>query len=168
MNSTRLIGVLAPVVARCDLEIEAVELIPAGSRRLVRVVVDGDGPEGLGPTLDQIADVTKAISTELDQTDVMGNSAYTLEVSSRGVSRPLERPQHWRRNHGRLVEVSLAGGGRLTGRIASSTEEVVTLRVGDEAREVSLAEVTKALVQVEFNRPLPDDLGADEEDVHGH
>lgn len=168
MNSTQLLGFLAPVAARCDLEIEVVEIIPAGRRRIVRIVVDGEGAEGLGPSLDEIAEATKAISAALDQSDLTGNAPYTLEVSSRGVSRPLERPKHWRRNRGRLVEVSLRSGERVTGRIASSTDEVATLHVDGAAREIPLAEVAKALVQVEFNRGSPDDLGADEEGVHGH
>jgi ribosome maturation factor RimP len=168
MNSTQLLGFLAPVAARCDLEVEVVEIIPAGRRRIVRIVLDGEGAEGLGPSLDEIAVATKAISAALDQSDLTGNAPYTLEVSSRGVSRPLARPQHWRRNRGRLVEVSLRSGEPVTGRIVSSTDEVATLHVDGVARDIPLAQVTKALVQVEFNRPLSADLGADEEGVHGH
>ena len=78
------------------LELEAVEIIPAGKRRLLRVVVDGDGPEGRGPVLDEIAEASRALSAALDSSDVVGAAAYTLEVSSRGVGRPLELPRHWR------------------------------------------------------------------------
>ena len=62
--------------------------------------MDGDGPEGVGPLLDYIAEAAKALSAALDSSDAVGNAAYTLEVSSRGVSRPLLRPEHWRRNVG--------------------------------------------------------------------
>ena len=110
MNSTQLTDLLTPVVAGCDLELEAVEIVPAGKRRLVRVTVDGDGPKGTGPTMDEIANATQAISTALDESDVTGSAPYTLEVSTRGVRRPLERAAHWRRNRGRLVAVSLTLG----------------------------------------------------------
>src|SRR3712207_7985666 len=40
------------------------------------------------------------ISAALDSSDAVGDSAYTLEVSTRGIGRPLERPAHWRRNRG--------------------------------------------------------------------
>ena len=48
---------------------------------------------------------------------------YTLEVTSRGVDRPLTLPRHWRRNADRLVKVTLVEGGDVTGRIGSSTDD---------------------------------------------
>jgi ribosome maturation factor RimP len=153
MKESQIAGVLTPILAQFGLELEAVEIIPAGKRRLVRVVVDGDGPEGTGPLLDDIAEASKAASAALDRADVTGSAAYTLEVTSRGVSRPLEEPRHWRRNVGRLVAVRLYEGDTITGRIVSSTEESVRLDVAGEALEVRFADVDRALVQVEFNRP---------------
>ena len=88
MKESQIAGVLTPVLAQFGLELEAVEIIPAGKRRLVRVVVDGDGPHGAGPLLDDIAEASKAASTALDGADVTGRAPYTLEVTSRGVSRP--------------------------------------------------------------------------------
>jgi ribosome maturation factor RimP len=153
MNHTQLTDLLTPVVARCDLELETVEVIPAGRRRVVRIVVDGDGPNGTGPTLDDIAEATRAISTTLDGSDLTGSAPYTLEVTTRGVGRPLERAAHWRRNRGRLVSVNLRSGEQLTGRIVAVTDEAVRLAVAGTEREVDLGDVSKALVQVEFNRP---------------
>lgn len=152
MNSERLKEVLTPILAQFDLDLDAVEVIPAGKRSVVRIIVDGDGPAGKGPLLDDIAEATKAISIELDSSDVTGNGPYTLEVSSRGVSRPLTLPRHWRRNHDRLVAVTLAEGQTVTGRIAESDEERVTLDVDGAEQIIAYAEVTKALVQVELNR----------------
>ena len=62
MKESQVAGVLTPVLAQFGLELEAVEIIPAGKRRLVRVVVDGDGPDGTGPLLDEIAEASKAAS----------------------------------------------------------------------------------------------------------
>src|SRR5215218_62951 len=106
MRESQIADLLRPVLAEFDLELEAVEVIPAGKRRLLRIVVDGDGPEGRGPLLDDIAEATKALSLALDESEAVGASPYTLEVSSRGVSRPLELPRHWRRNVGRMVSVT--------------------------------------------------------------
>jgi len=153
MKESQIAGVLTPVLAQFGLELEAVEIIPAGKRRLLRVVVDGDGPQGTGPLLDDIAEASKAASAALDRADVAGNAAYTLEVTSRGVSRPLELPRHWRRNAGRLVAVRLSEGDTITGRIVSNTEEGVRLDVDGEDRDVQFADVDRALVQVELNRP---------------
>jgi ribosome maturation factor RimP len=77
---------------------------------------------------------------------------YTLEVTSRGVDRPLTLPRHWRRNEDRLVKATLADGTSLTGRILSSDDAAVTLDVDGARREVAYADVAKALVQIEFNR----------------
>jgi ribosome maturation factor RimP len=153
MKESQIADVLTPILAQFGLELETVEIIPAGKRRLLRVVVDGDGPHGAGPLLDDIADASKAASAALDRADVTGTAAYTLEVTSRGVSRPLELPRHWRRNAGRLVAVRLCQGDTITGRIVSSTEEGVRLDIAGEAQEIRFADVERALVQVEFNRP---------------
>jgi ribosome maturation factor RimP len=153
MKESQIAGVLTPVLAQFGLELEAVEIIPAGKRRLLRAVVDGDGPQGTGPLLDDIAEASKAASAALDSADVTGTAAYTFEMTSRGVSRPLELPRHWRRNAGRLVSVRLCAGDTITGRIVSNTEEGVRLDVDGEDREVRFADVDRALVQVELSRP---------------
>ena len=140
------------------LDIEAVEITPAGKRRILRVAVDKDG----GVTLDQVAEATREVNRVLDESDVMGEQPYTLEVTSRGVDRPLTLPRHWRRNAGRLVKVTFADGKSATGRIVESTGEQVTLDVDGTKEQVAYATVKKALVQVEFNRPVTDD-GDDEE-----
>jgi ribosome maturation factor RimP len=155
MDKSQLPGVLTPILAQFDLELEAVEVIPAGKRQLLRVVVDGDGATGTGPLLDDLAEASKALSAALDSSDAVGSTAYTLEVSTRGVDRPLERPAHWRRNRGRLVAVTTTDGNGLVGRIVSADEGTVQLEVGGSALELALGDVSKALVQVELNRPSP-------------
>ncbi len=131
-----------------ELDVDAIELTPAGKRRVLRVAIDKDG----GVTLDDVAEATRAISEVLDDSDALGEMPYTLEVTSRGVDRPLSLPRHWRRNEDRLVKVSLVEGGEITGRILASTEANVTLDVDGESRDVAYADVAKALVQIEFNR----------------
>ncbi|HSU03712.1 MAG TPA: ribosome maturation factor RimP [Nocardioides sp.] len=131
-----------------ELDVEAVELTPAGKRRVLRVAVDKDG----GVTLDDVADATREVSRVLDDSDVMGEMPYTLEVTSRGVDRPLTLPRHWRRNADRLVRLTRADGTELTGRITSSDDDAVTLDVDGEPTVVAYPDVAKAFVQIEFNR----------------
>jgi ribosome maturation factor RimP len=134
------------------LDLEAVEITPAGKRRVLRVAVDKDG----GVTLDDVADATREVNQALDASDVMGEQPYTLEVTSRGVDRPLTLPRHWRRNERRLVKVTLEDGSSLTGRVVGSDDASATLEVDGARQEVAYAEVAKALVQVEFNRAAAD------------
>jgi ribosome maturation factor RimP len=165
MDKSQLPGVLTPILAQFDLELEAVEVIPAGKRQLLRVVVDGDGATGTGPLLDELAEASKALSAALDSSDAVGRAAYTLEVSSRGIGRPLERPAHWRRNRGRLVSVTTTEGNSVVGRIVSAGEGTVQLEIGGSVRELALGDVGKALVQAELNRPSPKiDTAQGEED----
>jgi ribosome maturation factor RimP len=90
----------------------------------------------------------------LDDADLMGEAAYTLEVTSRGVDRPLTEPRHWRRNRDRLVKASLRNGTQVTGRVGDSDESGVTLDVSGTSRRLAYDDVSKALVQIEFNRPV--------------
>lgn len=148
----RVESVLTRPLAALGLDVEAVELSPAGSRRVLRVAVDKDG----GVTLDDIADATRAVSSVLDDSEeaaeVLGERAYTLEVTSRGVDRPLTLPRHWRRNLGRLVKVALDGGESVTGRIVTADDTGATLEIAGASRRVEYPQVGRALVQVEFNR----------------
>ena len=153
---SRLAEVLTEPLAATGLDVEAIELTPAGKRRLLRVAVDKDG----GVTLDDIAEATKEVSRVLDGpdgSDVMGERPYTLEVTSRGVDSPLTLPRHWRRNVKRLVAVTLNSGGKVTGRIKSASEEAAELDVNGKARTIAYADVAKAKVQIEFNRAAGND-----------
>jgi len=130
------------------LDVEAVEITPVAKRRMLRIAVDKDG----GVTLDDVAEATREVSRLLDESDVMGEQPYTLEVTSRGVDRPLTLPRHWRRNTERLVKVTLTSGEVLTGRVVDCDDSAVRLDVSGRRREVGYDEVGKALVQVELNR----------------
>ena len=151
-DGSRIADALRDQLSALGLDLEAVELTPAGKRRVLRVAVDQDG----GVSLDDIADATRAVSGVLDDTDLMGETAYTLEVTSRGVDRPLTEPRHWRRNRDRLVKVSLLDGTQLTGRVTDSDDAGATLDVAGSPRRLAYDEVGKALVQVEFNRKRTD------------
>lgn len=139
---------LTGALLELGLDVEAVELTPAGKRRVLRVAIDTDG----GVSLDDVAEAAREISRVLDDSEVMGELAYTLEVTSRGVDRPLTLPRHWRRNVDRLVRLTLVDETDLIGRITACTDDAVTLDVEGSARQIGYDRVAKALVQVEFNR----------------
>ena len=144
----RIIAAVADPLGDLGYDVEAVELTPAGKRRLLRLAVDRDG----GVTLDDIAEATREVSRAIDEAEAMGEAPYTLEVTSRGVDRPLTLPRHWRRNHDRLVKVTTTEGETLTGRIGESDDDHVELDVSGTPRTLGYDEVAKALVQIEFNR----------------
>ena len=147
-DSSGIADALRDPLSALGLDLEAVELGPAGKKRVLRVAVDKDG----GVTLDDIAEATKAVSEALDDDGLMGEQAYTLEVTSRGVDRPLTEPRHWRRNHDRLVRAHLRDGSQVTGRVGASDDVGVTLDVAGTPHHLEYAAIDKALVQIEFNR----------------
>lgn len=169
MNEQAITQLIEPVLAGHGLELDRLEVVPAGRRSVVRITVDGDGPSGRGPLLDDIAEASRDISAALDAADI-GRQSYTLEVSSRGTNRPLTEPKHFRRNITRLVHIALLGGDVVDGRITEADETGVQL---EPPRRVEYADVAKATIQVELNRPggldpdeddLGDDLDDDEDD----
>ena len=123
-DADRLTRLLEPVVHALDMDLETVRVTPAGRRRLLRVVVDGDG----GVSLDTIALASRELSARLDTAAEMGELPYTLEVSSPGVDRPLTQPRHWRRAPGGWW--CAAGGGRGPARRRSAGNGAASGRTG--------------------------------------
>ncbi len=159
MKQHAIEALVGPVVAQCGLEVDRIEIASAGKRSVLRVYLDGDGPDGRGPSLDEIAEATRAVSNALDGSDATGNAPYTLEVSSRGVSRPLTEPKHFRRNVGRLVTLTLPDGS-VTGRIGAADGDGIELDVDGAVRRVDLGTISRAVVQAELRK----DPGAGEDD----
>jgi ribosome maturation factor RimP len=143
----RLRAVVAPVVAAAGLDLEDLAVSSAGRRRLLRVAVDRDG----GVSLDEVAVVSQRLSQVLDDADVMGGQQYVLEVGSPGVGRPLVHDRHWRRAVGRIVAVSLAAGGSVSGRLLAVESDAVVLDVPGGDRRVPLDQVASARVEVDLS-----------------
>ena len=171
--TARLTGWIGPVVDGAGYDLEELVVTPAGRRSVVRVVVDRDE----GVTLDDIAEVSRAVSEVLDANDDGMGRPYVLEVTSPGVDRPLTEHRHWRRNVGRLVTVAVGPAGsadEVTGRITAADDDGVTLAVEAKGkpgakkrpptpRQVPWAQLGAGRVQVEFGRAEPGE-DADEMD----
>ena len=151
----RIADVIGPVIAAAGMDLESVRVSAAGRRRLLRVVVDGDG----GVSLDDAAAISRKLSAALDAARVMGDFPYTLEVSSPGVDRPLTDPRHWRRAVGRLVQVTAADAGLISGRVLAADADGVTLDVAGDHRRFGYAALGAGAIQVEFGHPQTE-LGA--------
>jgi len=166
VDDRKLAGLIEPVVAAAGMDLESVRVTVAGRRRLLRVVVDSDH----GVSLDDAADVSRDVSAALDAANALGDTPYTLEVSSPGVDRPLTEPRHWRRARGRLVRVKAAGEGAVEGRVLAADADGVTLGLAEASgakgpaakgpdaaseRRFSYADLGAGSVQLEFGR-IPD------------
>ncbi|MBB1258493.1 ribosome maturation factor RimP [Streptomyces alkaliterrae] len=155
----RLRGLLEPLAAERGLDLEDVAVTPAGKRRVLRVVVDSDE----GVRLDACAELSRAASAALDDSDVMGGAPYVLEVTSPGADRPLTEPRHFRRAVGRLVWLRLHDGGELTTRLLAVDEDGLDTEVPGvkgrkpTPRRLEFADIAKARVEIEFSRKSDND-----------
>ena len=143
---------ISPALQQAGYFLEDVNLVTPGNHRIVTVIVDGES----ALNLDQVTVASKLVSELMDEAPFMGETPFTLEVTSPGIDRPLTLPRHFAKNVTRLLKVTKADGEVVTGRIASNTDADVTLTVAvkKEAMEVvvALADIKRAVVEIEFNR----------------
>lgn len=143
---------VTPAVSDQGFYLEDVHVATPGSHRIVTCIVDGDA----SLNLDQVTTVSRVISELLDEAAFMGETPFTLEVTSPGVDRPLTQPRHFAKNIDRLLKIVKLDGSEVTGRILSNTDHDVTLTVTMKKetleQTVSLSEIKRAVVEIEFNR----------------
>ena len=144
-----LTELLTPAVTQAGFVLEEVTVTPVGKRRLVAVVVDR---EDRNPSLDEVTIVSKEVSAILDNYTQMGEMPFTLEVTTPGIDRPLTQGRHWKKNVGRLVKITPKTGEKYIGRIASVNDNAVTIEIKGKESEISFAEISRAQIEVEFNR----------------
>ena len=143
---------LAPAVENAGFFLEEVQISSPGNHRTVVCVVDGLKPLNM----DEVTSVSRLISEILDEAPVMGDGAFTLEVTSSGVDRPLTLPRHWAKNLTRLIKMTFTDGSVLTARLNEFNEthgkftENIKGRMKDH--EVAFADITRAVVEIEFSR----------------
>ena len=141
---------IAPVVKATGFFLEEVHIASPGKRRVITCVVDGE----TNLNLDEVTALSREIAAVLDVARFMGDTPFTLEVTSPGVDRPLTEPRHWAKNKTRLVRVVLLNGDVITGRILEIHGAGVLLLTGEkDPKEVvlPLADIKRAIVEIEFN-----------------
>ncbi|WP_197321173.1 ribosome maturation factor RimP [Saccharomonospora sp. NB11] len=161
--ASRLEPLVAEAVGAAGVDLDALDVQQAGRRKLVKVVVDSDD----GVELDQVAEISRAVSQVLDQHEHLIAGAYTLEVTSPGLDRPLTQQRHWRRARSRLVRVTPHDGAAFVGRVGAASEDSVRILVDGQIRDLRYADVRKAVVEVEFKQPPADELKLLEDDGCG-
>lgn len=143
---------ITPALQQAGYFLEDVNLVTPGNHRIVTVIVDGES----ALNLDQVTVASKLVSELMDEAPFMGETPFTLEVTSPGIDRPLKLPRHFAKNVTRLLKVTKTDGEVVTGRIVSNTDADVTLTVAvkKEAKEVvvALSDIKRAVVEIEFNR----------------
>jgi ribosome maturation factor RimP len=133
---------IRPIIEASGNYLEELTITTAGKVKILTVIVDSDSHLNL----DQITAVTKEISEVIEGLEELGENAFTLEVTSPGIDRPLTKPRHWRKNFNRLVKINMTSGKDIEGRIGEATD--TTVLVGDE--KVSFEDIKRAVLEIEF------------------
>jgi len=143
---------ITPALHKAGYFLEDINIVSPGQHRILTVIVDG----ATALNLDQVTVASKLVSELLDDAPFMGETPFTLEVTSPGIDRPLTLPRHFAKNADRLLKVTQTDGEVVTGRILSNSENDVTLTVTEkkEVKEVTIAfaDIKRAQVEIEFNR----------------
>lgn len=146
------------VVGAHGLELVDVQLTRESVGWVVRVTIDRPGPAGTPEESVGIEDcslVSRELSTILDVEDPL-DRAYTLEVTSPGLDRPLRHEADFRRFAGRLAKLVLEqpvdGQTFFNGRIQGVENGEVVILVGkkERAHRLPLAGIKRANLDVEF------------------
>jgi ribosome maturation factor RimP len=143
---------ITPALQQAGYFLEDINVVSPGNHRIVTVIVDGES----ALNLDQVTVASKLVSELVDEAAFMGETPFTLEVTSPGIDRPLTLPRHFAKNVTRLLKITKSDGSVITGRITSNSDLDVTLTVVEkkETKEVAVAfaDIKRAVVEIEFNR----------------
>ena len=143
---------ITPALQEAGYYLEDINVVSPGNHRIVTVIVDGEA----ALNLDQVTVASKLVSELVDEAPFMGETPFTLEVTSPGLDRPLTLPRHFTKNVSRLLKVTQNDGVVVTGRITSNTDLDVTLSVVEKkvAKDVTilLTDIKRAVVEIEFSR----------------
>lgn len=136
----RILDLVAPEAGRLGLEIVRVRLT-GGRRPTLQLMVERAG--GAATDVEDCAALSRALSPVLEAADPVPD-AYTLEVSTPGVDRPLTRPGDFARWAGHLAKIELArpleGRRRFQGVITREDDDGVAIQLSEEAELVARIE----------------------------
>ena len=133
---------ITPALEALGFYLEDVTIISAGRRSMLTVIVDGD----THLSLDQVTSATKAIGEIVESVQSLGETPFTLEVTSPGLDRPLTKVRHWQKNINRLVKVVLLDGSEIKGRIKDVNEVSATV----DERNINYSDIKRATLEIEF------------------
>lgn len=138
------------IINGTEIELWDVEYVKEGSEFYLRVYIDKPG----GITIDDCVEVNRALNPKLDEEDFV-EEAYTLEVSSPGLTRKLKKDRDFEKSIGKLVHIKLykaeSGSKEFIGRLVSFNDEVVVIKSDDgEGQETSLDRNNVSSARLEF------------------
>jgi len=157
---SRAEALVEPLVRAEGLELIELEYVREPGGWVLRLFVDRPGRDPMskegGVGLEECARVSHAVETALEVEDLVPH-AYSLEVSSPGINRPLRRPEHFAKVVGQRVKVKTYGPlgqpprKSFSGVLLQSGASDITVQVeGGGAFHIPLRDIAKANLDFEF------------------
>lgn len=147
--SIKLVELLEPVVTALGYELYGIEYQLQGRHSLLRIYIDTEQ----GIAIEDCERVSHQVSGVLDVEDPI-QGAYTLEVSSPGMDRPLFKPEHFERYAGSLIKIvtqaPINGQRKFSGRLVGLREQDIVLALEAGELVVPYDSVDKANIIPEF------------------
>ena len=148
--STRLDGIVRPIVQSLGLELVEIAIFGRGKKGLLRIRIDRDG--GIG--VEECERVSKLVGHALDAADPI-EYAYRLEVSSPGLDRPLKTRDDFIKYRGRLAKITtripVEGERVQVGRLGELDGDVLRLVVSENREtRIALGDIARARLEVEW------------------
>ncbi len=123
-------------------DIVSIRLMDSGGRKTLQIMAERRDSKEM--SVDDCADISRTVSALLDVEDPI-TTAYSLEVSSPGIDRPLIKPEDFVRFVGYEAKIEttlpLDGRKRFKGKIQSATDKVVVLELSDGSAEIKYATI---------------------------
>ena len=133
------------ILANTDYELVDVEYVK-GRDWFLRVYIDKEG--GIG--LDDCQEVSGLLDEKLEELNII-NDRYILEVSSPGLDRALKKEKDFKREMGKLVDITIYkaidGEKMITGKLTGYTKDIITI---DETREIALKDIALVRLHIGF------------------
>ena len=133
------------ILANTDYELVDVEYVKERDWFL-RVYIDKEG--GIG--LDDCQEVSGLLDEKLEELNII-NDRYILEVSSPGLDRALKKEKDFKREMGKVVDITLYKEKKkkkmITGKLTGYTKDIITI---DETREIALKDIALVRLHIDF------------------
>lgn len=141
----KLFDALEPHAKAHDMEIVTIEVVGSRKAPTIRVYLDCEG--GIG--FDELSSAQEWVNEVMDELDPFPG-AYTLEVSSPGIDRPLRTLEHFSRFAGEKAQLTLTqpyqGRAKWTGKLEGVNDADVLLLVDGIVEEIPYDSIKKAHV----------------------
>ena len=143
-TAARIQDLIEPMIN--DMGFEIVRVHVSGGQTL-KVQIMTEPLNGGDMTVDGCAKISRAVSAVMDVEDPIVD-AYTLEVSSPGLDRPLVRQKDFDRFNGFEAKIELQhvidGRRKFTGRLLGTEDDNIRVDIDGEAISVSFNDIAKA------------------------